>query len=97
AVGDALQGPAVERGDRHRNQKHDQEDDGDGGQPEGDQDEEGDQRHEAADHEDIAVGKVDHADDAIDHGVADGDQAVDRTKHETVDELLGEIIHGLQL
>jgi hypothetical protein len=32
-----------------------------------------------------------------DHGVADGDQAVDRTEHEPVDDLLGEIIHALPL
>src|SRR4029077_7590803 len=36
-------------------------------------------------------------DDAIDHGVADGDQAIDRAEHEAVDQLLGEIIHALPL
>src|SRR5207244_1073595 len=39
--------------------------------------------------------KIDHADDAVDHGVAYGDQAVDRAEHEAVDQLLGEIIHAL--
>jgi hypothetical protein len=41
------------------------------------------------------MGEIDHADDAVDHGVADGDQAIDRAEHEAVDELLGEIIHAL--
>ena len=93
-VGDALHRPAVEPGDRHRDQQHDQEDEGDRGQPERDQDQKRDQRDEAADHEDVAMGEIDHADDAIDHGVADGDQAVDRAEHEAIDELLGEIVHG---
>ena len=96
-VGDALDGPAVQRGDRHRDQQHDQQDQRDGGQAERDQDQEGDQRDEAADHENVAMGEIDHADDAIDHGVADGDQAVDRAEHEAVDQLLGEIIHVLPL
>ena len=93
-VGDALHRPAIERGDRHRDQQHDQEDQGDRGQPERDQHQERDQRDEAADHEDVAMGEIDHADDAVDHGVADRDQPVDRAEHEAVDELLGEIIHG---
>jgi len=96
-VGDALHGPAIERGDRHRDQEHDQENDGDRSETERHQDQVRDQRHEAANHEDVAMGKVDHADDAIDHGVADGDQAIDRTEDQSVDELLGEIVHGLPL
>jgi len=32
----------------------------------------------AAEAEAAAMGEVDHADDAVDHGVANGDQAVDR-------------------
>src|ERR1700722_17798815 len=40
------------------------------------------------------MSKIDHADDAIDHGVADGDQAIDRAEHDAVDELLGEIVHA---
>ena len=96
-VGDALDGPAVERGDRHRHQQHDQQDQRDRGEAERDQHQERDQRDEAADHEDVAMGEIDHADDAVDHRVADRDQAVDRAEHEAVDELLGEIIHALPL
>jgi len=96
-VGDAFDGPAIERGDRHRDQQHDEQDHRNDGQPERHQDQERDQRDEAADHENIAMGEIDHADDAIDHGVADGDQAVDRAEHEAVDQLLGEIIHALPL
>ena len=35
-------------------------------------------RHEGADHEDVAVGEVDELDDAVDHRVAEGDEGVDR-------------------
>jgi hypothetical protein len=96
-VGDALHGPAVERGNRHRYQQHDQQDHGNHGEADRDQDQESDQRDEAADHEDVAMSKIDHADDAVDHGVADGDQAIDRAEHNAVDQLLGEIIHALPL
>jgi hypothetical protein len=41
------------------------------------------------------MGEIDHADDAVDHGVADRDQPVDRAEHEAVDQLLREIIHLL--
>src|ERR1700674_1092400 len=43
------------------------------------------------------MGEIDHADDAVDHGVADGDQAVDRAEDDAVDQLLGEIVHALPL
>src|SRR5262245_32932273 len=36
------------------------------------------------------MSKVDHADDAVDHRVADGDQPVDRPKGQAVDHLLHE-------
>ena len=65
-----------------------------GGDADRHQRQEGDQRDEAADHEDVAVGEIDHADDAVDHRVADGDQAVDRAERDAVDELLDEIFHA---
>src|SRR6202044_1973760 len=60
----------------------------------GGQDQEGNQRDEGRDHEHVAMGEVHHADDAVDHRIADGDQAVDRTKRDAVDELLDEIVHA---
>ena len=53
----------------------------------------GDEGDKRADHEDVAMGEVDHADDAVDHRVADGDQAVDGAKGDAVDQLLNEIFH----
>src|SRR3712207_6941777 len=41
-----------------------------------------------SDHEDVAVREVDHADDAVDHGVAHGDEAVDHPQADPVDQLL---------
>ncbi|MEI2769633.1 MAG: hypothetical protein V9G98_02455 [Candidatus Competibacter sp.] len=36
------------------------------------------------------MGEVDHADDAVHHGVADGDQGIDATEGQTIDDLLEE-------
>jgi len=49
----------------------------------------------SADHVNLAVGEVDHADDAVDHRVADRDQRIDRTQTQAIDELLGKL--GKQL
>ena len=61
------------------------------GQPDAKNDEEGRDR---AHHEHVAMGEIDHADDAVDHRVADGDQAVDRPEGDAVDELLEKILHA---
>ena len=58
------------------------------------QDEKGDQGDEGRHHEYIAMGEVHHADDAEHHRIADGDQAVDRTERDAVDELLDEVFHA---
>ena len=96
-VGEALDRPAVERGQRHRDQQHQEQRERDRGHPDRHQRQERDQRDEGADHEHVAVGEVDHADDAVDHRVADGDQAVDRAERDAVDELLKEIFHASDL
>ncbi|RMN61573.1 hypothetical protein ALQ56_102899 [Pseudomonas syringae pv. papulans] len=36
------------------------------------------------------MGEVNHADDAVDHRIADGDEAIDRPEGESVDHLLQE-------
>ena len=53
-----------------------------------------DQSDEGGQHEHVAVREIDHADDAEDHRVADGDKSVDRPQREPVDQLLQEIIHA---
>ena len=58
-----------------------------------DQEQEDDQGDEGADHEDVAMGEIDHADDAVDHRVADRDQPIDRSQRQPVDKLLDEIFH----
>nr|GME07182.1 aspartate 1-decarboxylase autocleavage activator PanM [Ipomoea batatas] len=45
----------------------------------------------AADHIDLAVGEVDHADNAVNHGVANGDQRVGAPEGDPVEHLLNEI------
>jgi hypothetical protein len=41
------------------------------------------------------MGEIDHADDAVDHRVADRDQAVDGAERQPVDQLLKEVFHIL--
>ena len=57
------------------------------------------QRHHAdisANHVNLAVGEVNQADDAIDHGVANGNQRINAAEGEAVDNLLKEVVHGLK-
>ncbi len=55
-----------------------------------------DQADIGADHINFAVGEIDHADDAVDHRVADGDQRIDRAQRQTVEELLGKLGYELR-
>ena len=41
-----------------------------------------------ADHDDVAMGEVQHPGDAVDHGVAEGDDRVDAAQAETVDQII---------
>ena len=94
-VGDALDHPVDQRGEQHRHDQHDEQRQRDRGDAEpGGEDQEGDQRDEGRDHEHVAMGEVHHADDAEHHRIADGDQAVDRTERDAVDELLDEVFHA---
>ena len=45
-------------------------------------------RHKGPEHIDLSLGEVDQAQDAIDHGVAQGDQGVNTAGGETVEQLL---------
>ena len=58
------------------------------------EDQEDQQRDERRQHEHVAVGEIDHADDAVDHRVADGDEPIDRSERQPVDQLLQEIVHA---
>ena len=49
--------------------------------------------HERAEHVDIAVGKVDQAEDAVNHRVAEGDQRVGAALRDAIDELLKKSDH----
>src|SRR5262249_42960386 len=52
------------------------------------------ERNEGRHHEHVAMGEIHHADDAEHHRVADGNETVDRTERDAVDELLGEDFHA---
>ena len=43
-----------------------------------------------AEHEDVAVGEVDETQDAVHHGVADGNEAVERAQRQRVEKVLEE-------
>jgi uncharacterized tellurite resistance protein B-like protein len=44
-------------------------------------------------HDHFAVRKVDQADDAVHHRVAEGDQRIHAAEHQTVDDLLQQYFH----
>ena len=49
----------------------------------------------AAHHEDVAVGEVDHGEDAVNHGVTQGDEGVDTSQLQGVQDILGQDLeHG---
>ena len=52
-----------------------------------------DERDERPDHVNLAMGEIDHAEDAVDHGVAEGDKPIDSAKRNAVDHLLQEVRH----
>ena len=45
-----------------------------------------------ADHQNVTVGKVNNAQDAVHHGIAERDQGVDAAEHDPVDDLLYECV-----
>ena len=49
---------------------------------------------EGAHHHHVAMGEVRHAQDAEDHGEADGDQRIEAAKADGVDDLLGDVELG---
>ncbi|VDR29141.1 Uncharacterised protein [Raoultella terrigena] len=53
------------------------------------------QRRQGADHQNIAVGKVNDAQDAVHHGVAERDQGIDASQHDAIDELLYECVQPI--
>src|SRR5690606_19528830 len=91
-VGDPFDAVAVGTGDDHAGGEGDEHDGyqavdaGHGQQGNGD---EGDVR---TDHVHLAVGEVDHADDAVHHGVADGNQRIGAADGQAVHHLLQVVV-----
>ncbi|MND78935.1 hypothetical protein D3C80_706560 [compost metagenome] len=52
----------------------------------------GDERHVGANHVHLAVGEVDHSNDAVDHRIADGDQGIRAANGQAINQLLEEVI-----
>ena len=79
-VGDALDGPVIGRSNDHGDEddQNQSQNDGEKAAATGDsQGHDGNERHKTAHHEHVAMGEVDHADNAVNHRVADGDKTVD--------------------
>ena len=94
AVGDPLDRPVPQARHQHRRNQHHQQRQRHGNAcEERCENEEDDQGREGAEHENVTMGKIDHADDAVDHRVADCDKAVDGSKSQPVGELLDEVLH----
>ena len=79
AVGDALYRDAEQRADHHR--QDDSQHRVHACRAEGKKD------NIAADHDDIAVGEVQHLGNAVDHRIAQGDQRVNAAQADTVDQV----------
>jgi hypothetical protein len=94
AVGQPLHRPPISSGEDHGDQQHHQQRQGHVADAERAQHQKRDHRDEGADHVDLAMGEIDHADDAVDHGVADGDEPIDRPQGQAIDELLQKIRHA---
>ena len=92
-VGQTLDGPAVGRGAGHGDQQDDEQGKWHPGDAENAEQGEADDREEGADHVDFAMGEIDHADDAVNHAVADRDQAVHGAKGQAVNQLLQKVQH----
>ncbi|MNT14068.1 hypothetical protein D3C72_1490590 [compost metagenome] len=52
----------------------------------------GDEGHVGTDHVHLAVGEVDHANDAVHHRVADGDQGIGAADGQSINQLLEEMV-----
>src|SRR5262249_59399125 len=95
AVGKGLDRAVEERGEQDGDEEQDQERNHERANAEpGRQKEQRDERDEGGHHEHVAMGEIHHADDAEYHRVADGNETVDRTERDAVDELLGEDFHA---
>ena len=93
AIGDALHRISVKPGDGDGEYQRDQQRHRQRRDPECGRQGQEDGEQVRGDHVDLPVGKVDHADDAVDHRVADGDQPVDRAQNQPVNQLLNEDVH----
>ena len=82
-----LVGQTLDDHAQHGAYRHGQQYPHDGGQAEGAGGEETDI---CAHHDDVAVGKVEHFGDAVDHGIAQGDDGVDAAQADAVDQIIEE-------
>ena len=89
-VGDTFNDPTVNASDDHGEDQGAENEQWEGFDAEVSQQCQTDRREVSGNHINLAMGEVDHANDAIDHCVADGDQAIDRPEGQAVDQLLQE-------
>src|SRR5690606_31650455 len=87
AIGYPFDAVAVGAGDDHRSGEGADHQDRQCIEPHHRQADDHDEGDIRADHVHLAVGEVDHADDAVDHRVTDGDQGVGTANGQTVDQL----------
>src|SRR5438552_4091948 len=92
-ISEPLDGHAQDRANNHRPQQHDQAAAQGFGREIPGQVVPG----ERPDHEDITVGEIDEAQHAINHGVSESDEGIDRTQRNPIDELLEKFAQGLMV
>src|SRR5690606_17328062 len=92
AIGDALNDISIKTGDQDRAGQGAQDRKNDAIETKESEDGQKDGRKVGTDHVDFAVREVDHADDPVDHRVANGDQPVGTSENNSVDQLLTEYV-----
>jgi hypothetical protein len=95
-IGDALDHPAIDGRDCAADHQHGYQGEGNRLNAEIAKDGKRDGGDIGRYHIDVAMSKVDHPDDAVDHGVSDRDQAVDRPQRDAIEQLLNQDVkvHG---
>jgi hypothetical protein len=93
-ISNALDRPVPQTRHQHRNEEHNQEQNCNRKAREhGSEDEKDNKAGKTAKHEDIAMGEIDHADNAVNHRIANSHKAIDGSKSQPINELLDKIFH----
>ena len=92
-VGNAFDAPSIEACDDYCNQQDNHQGNNDVRNTHKAEYNETDSGDKSANHIDLTMRKIDHADDPINHGVANGDEPIHGAKGQAINQLLKKIFH----